>query len=41
MSCVTPGCWRQERIMSVSPVLAAVPVLVQGTLWELAELEAA
>ena len=36
MSCVTPGCWRQERIESVRPFLAAAPVarMVQGTLWD-------
>lgn len=40
MSCITAGCWRQERIESVRPFLAAAPVPrivpagVQGTLWD-------
>ena len=36
MSCVTPGCWRQERIEAVRPFLAAAPAsrMVQGTLWD-------
>jgi len=38
MSCITPGCWRQERIESVRPFLTATPRVVpsgvQMTLWD-------
>jgi hypothetical protein len=42
LSCLTRGCWRNERIVSVSPVLAAVPgPMVQGELFTAAEIRRA
>lgn len=41
ISCLAAGCWRQERVVSVSPALTAAPREFQGALWELAELKEA